>query len=64
MTKEEAIKAMSEGKKVRHRYFSSDEWMTQLPNGDYLFEDGVICPPEEFWQWRADTEWSDGYEIF
>ena len=64
MTKEEAIKAMSEGKKVRHRYFSSDEWMTQLPNGDYLFEDGVICPPQEFWQWRTDTEWGNGYEIF
>ena len=64
MTRKEAIKAMSEGKKVRHRYFSSNEWMTQLPNGDYLFVDGVICPPEEFWQWRTDTEWDDGYEIF
>ena len=36
MTKEEAIKAMSEGKKVRHRHFSSSEWMAQLHNGDYL----------------------------
>ena len=64
MTKEEAIKAMSEGKKVRHIFFSPKEWMTQLPNGDYLLEDGVICSPEEFWQWRTDTEWRDGYEIF
>ena len=36
MTRKEAIKAMSEGKKVRHRHLSSDEWMTQLPNGDFL----------------------------
>lgn len=27
MTKQEAIQAMREGKKVTHRYFSSDEWM-------------------------------------
>ena len=32
MTKEEAIRAMSEGKKVRHRYFSKDEW------GNYKFQ--------------------------
>ena len=28
MSKEEAIQAMKEGKKVTHRFFSSDEWMT------------------------------------
>lgn len=33
MTKEEAIRAMSEGKKVRHRYFSKDEWV--IP-ADYM----------------------------
>ena len=43
MTKEEAIKAMSEGKKVRHRYFSPDEWMAQLPNGDYDIMPLVEC---------------------
>ena len=30
MTREEAIKAMSEGKKVRHRYFGPDEWVTPM----------------------------------
>nr|DAQ12996.1 MAG TPA: Protein of unknown function (DUF2829) [Crassvirales sp.] len=63
MTKEEAIKAMSEGKKVRHNHFSSDEWMSQLPNGDYLFEDGVKCSPREFWTWRTCTSWNTDWEI-
>ena len=36
MSKEEAIQAMKEGKKVTHRFFSSDEWMT-IENGFLLF---------------------------
>lgn len=40
MSKEEAIQAMKEGKKVTHRFFSSDEWMT-IENGFLLLEDGV-----------------------
>ena len=67
MTKEEAIKAMSEGKKVRHRYFSPDEWMAQLPNGDYQLEDGVIidshCIYEDFWKYRQDESWLTDWEI-
>lgn len=31
MTKAEAIQAMSEGKKVTHRYFSKDVWITIDP---------------------------------
>lgn len=42
MTKEEAIKAMSEGKKVRHRYFGPDEWVSMNSNGLYVFEDDVM----------------------
>lgn len=42
MTREEAIKAMSEGKKVRHRYFGPDEWVSMNSNGLYVFEDGVM----------------------
>jgi len=61
MTKEEAIKAMSEGKKVTHRYFSPDEWAT-IVDGKILLEDGVRCSITEFFKWRQDpsfdTEWS------
>jgi hypothetical protein len=63
MTKEEAIKAMSEGKKVTHRHFSSNEWM--IMNGNQiLLEDGIQCSQYEFWRWRTDESWNDGYEIF
>ena len=37
MTKFEAIEAMKAGHKVRHKYFSPDEWMTKTPGGKYLF---------------------------
>ena len=43
MSKEEAIQAMKEGKKVTHRFFSSDEGMT-IQNGVLLVADGgLIC---------------------
>lgn len=68
MNKQEAILAMKEGKKIRYKNFSSDERISQLPNGDYLLEDGVIpgvtCTPEEFWKYRTDPRWDDGYELF
>jgi len=42
MTKEEAIQALNEGKKVTHRYFSDDEWVEKLADGRYRFEDGCF----------------------
>lgn len=62
MTREEAIKAM-QTHRVRHRYFSEEEWVTQCTNGMLLLEDGVMCDPEEFWRWRQDSAWDDGWEI-
>lgn len=43
MNKEEAFKAMKEGKKVSHKYFNSKEWMTLTKDGLIEFEDGVVC---------------------
>lgn len=63
MTKSEAITAMKNGLKVTHRYFSSDEWMT-MQDGRILLEDGCKCSPEEFWRWRKDNNWNDGYSLF
>lgn len=63
MTKKEAIKAMIAGHKVTHRYFSSNEWMT-LTHKKIVLEDGVRCHPDEFWKWRTDQSWEDGYELF
>lgn len=64
MTREEAIKAMSEGKKVRHKYFSRKEWVTMKSNGEYLFEDGYSVSPELFWFDRQDSYWDKDWEIF
>lgn len=61
MTREEAIKAMSEGKKVRHRYFGPDEWVSS--NGLYVFEDGVMVDPSLFWMDRQESYWSEGWKL-
>lgn len=62
MTKEEAIQAMREGKKVTHQFFSPDEWMT-MREGQIVLEDGVVCSPGDFWIYRRGSEWDDGYEL-
>jgi len=62
MTKEEAIQAMKDGQKVTHRYFDSMEWMT-MENGKIVLEDGVRCAPYEFWRWRLDASWNEGYSL-
>lgn len=63
MNKQEAIQKMSEGHKVTHKWFGDDEWMT-IENGKLLLEDGVICSMSEFWLWRRDDSWDDGYSLF
>lgn len=63
MSKEEAIQSMKEGKKVTHRFFSSDEWMT-IENGFLLLEDGVRISLEDFFNFRSDSLWNDGYELY
>lgn len=65
MTKEEAIVMMKAGQKLTHRHFSDDEWVASNPSGTiYTLEDGVKCPPNEFWRWRTDTAWDTDWEIF
>lgn len=63
MTKQEAIQAMAAGKKVRHKNFSRDEFVS-WPGDQYLFEDGVRCDPEEFWAHRKGPDWENGWELF
>jgi hypothetical protein len=63
MTKSEALKAMFDGEKVTHRNFTPDEWMCKSDIG-YKFEDGCLCSYEEFWQFRDDDSWEDGWKIY
>lgn len=65
MTKEEAIQAMKEGKKVTHRYFSENEWILY----DYdtlkiLTEEGYRHNPIEFWSFRQGPEWEQDWELW
>ena len=63
MSKDEAIKAMRDGMKVTHRHFSSEEWMKETGRL-YEFEDGCLCEFEEFWRYREDDSWLEGWKIF
>ncbi len=64
MTKQEAIQAMKEGKKVTHTLFSPNEWMT-MEGDQIVLEDGVKCDPSlEFWFWRTVDLWNDGYSLY
>jgi len=63
MNKIEAIQAMEQGKKVTHRYFSPDEWMT-IENGMIVTEDGCKTAQSVFWNYRQDQAWNKDYEIF
>lgn len=63
MTKSEAKQAMSENKKVTHIYFEPYEWVTMIPNSDYvIMEDGNSIHSKIFWSDRShdcfNTDWS------
>lgn len=62
MTRNEAIEAMKNGRKVRHTYFSPDEWVAMVL-GMIVLEDGVTCEPEEFWKWRKSLIFDNGWSI-
>ena len=65
MTKAEAIVLMKQGVRVTHYNFTNNEWMKLGEDGDtIILEDGVKCSQLEFWRWRTDSSWSDGWELF
>lgn len=64
MTKENAIIEMKKGIKVTHRYFSSDEWITMKGNFTIQTEEGYSFPADEFWRYRNDIDWMDGWSIY
>lgn len=63
MTKQEAIQAMSEGKKVTHRFFSSEEWIT-MENGTVLCEDNHRHFPQVFWAHRENKGFEKDWSIW
>jgi hypothetical protein len=64
LTKEQAIEAMKQGKRVTHRYFDDVEFIAMNSKGMIVFEDGVISvDPEEFWKWRTSHLFDNGWTI-
>ena len=65
LTKDQAIQAMNEGKKVRHRSFTDDEWMKKAEHRVYRyeFEDGCISKCGDFWETRTHENWLIDWEI-
>jgi hypothetical protein len=64
MTKNEAIEVMKRGFKVRHKYFSEDEWMTYVNNYTIMTEEGYEHNAEMFWRMdRNGKEWDKGYYL-
>lgn len=64
MTKDEAIKAMREGKKVTHRYLADHEWVKMLSAIQLETEDGVIHDYSQFWVMRSHSGWQNDWKIF
>jgi hypothetical protein len=62
MTKQQAVDAMREGHKVRHRYFTDDEWIA-FKNGDFVDEQDYIMGPE-FWDFRKSEAWETGWSVY
>ncbi len=63
MTKSEAIKAMREGVKVTHRYFTNDEFIKMESNKIIDENDCILCP-DEFWSYRTNAWFDSGWSIF
>ena len=60
----EAKEALRQGKRLRHFYFTPDEWVqgiTKIGATYYLFEDGCRCSPSMFWKTRYDGAWDCGW---
>ena len=61
MNKSEAIIRMRSKVKMTHDNFGEHEWVTCHDNMNYIFEDGVICPDSEFWFFRTEEYWGEGW---
>jgi prenyltransferase beta subunit len=63
MNKIEARRALAEGHKVRHRFFTSEEWLTQEKDKGYIDEKGNVIDPQVFWSDRKSIQWATDWEI-
>ena len=63
LSKSEAIDAVDSGHRVRHRLFTTGEFVEKGFLKDLIFEDGVQCSWNEFWKYRQIEAWDTGWEL-
>jgi hypothetical protein len=64
MTKEEAINAMRQGKKVTHQYFSKEEYIFFGEDGNIHTEDNASTSLFTFFYYRPEVAWATDWEIY
>ena len=61
MNRTEMIKALQQGKKMKHHYFTPKEFLEKGDNGNVKFEDGCQCSLHEFFRTRQSDYWQVGW---
>lgn len=62
MSKEDAIKALRKGLKIKHHYFYDKEYI-YMENGKIVTEEGYKCDWLDFWVYRNSKGWRTGWSI-
>lgn len=63
MTKQEALELMRAGVQITHECFDKQEWMTH--EGRYILtEEGYLHDHDEFWSYRTEHCWDEGYSKY
>ena len=63
MTKEEAQEAAQKGKKITHRFFSIEEYVT-MKDDKFLDENNYVLDWDDFWAIRNSKRWETDWEIY
>lgn len=63
LTKSQAIDYMKKGRKIKHRFFLHNEWIT-MKDGMIVFESGQQVEQKDFWQDRRSSGFRDGYMLY
>lgn len=65
MTKDDILSISAEqGMKITHELFTDDEYIEVLTNGDIRTEEGYIVSQDEFWRYRTEKYWDEGWSIY
>ena len=64
MTKQEALQAMKDGKKVFHEYYTSDEYLWMNENGHIFTEENYDMGTERSEFWVFIQKWADGWFLY